>query len=213
MDFNSTVDLIIRDLGEARDIIDDFRNYPGVPVIQVELAKSKCKSAADIISLLKNTQYPPVVKEKKEQVIATEEKKAKPAPVSQYPAEEKEKTEIQENKTPETTIFADTFSHLPESLNEQLSSLREDDNASGILKTKPLINLSDAIGVNDRFLFIREIFGGNREYYEQAISRLNDAADITDAKAIIQSYTGKSDETEASNQLLDLVKRKFPSNE
>ena len=46
MDFNSTVDLIIKDLNEALKIIDDFKNYPGVPLLQVELAKSKCKSAA-----------------------------------------------------------------------------------------------------------------------------------------------------------------------
>jgi hypothetical protein len=42
MDFKATVDLIIKDLDEAREIIDDLKNYPGVPHLQVELAKSKC---------------------------------------------------------------------------------------------------------------------------------------------------------------------------
>ena len=54
MDFNATIDLIIKDLNEAREIIDDLKKYPGVPALQVELAKSKCKSAGEVIALLKN---------------------------------------------------------------------------------------------------------------------------------------------------------------
>ncbi len=49
MDFNATIDLIIKDLDEAREIIDDLKRYPGVPAFQVEFAKSKCKSASEVI--------------------------------------------------------------------------------------------------------------------------------------------------------------------
>ena len=67
--------------------------------------------------------------------------------------------------------------------------------------------------MNDRFLFIREIFDGNKDAYTQAISRLDSAESLTDARAVIMSYTGDSDENKAVKQLLDLVKRKLPSNE
>ena len=53
MDFNATIDLIIKDLNEASEIIDDLKKYPGVPCLQVELAKSKCRSAGEVIALLK----------------------------------------------------------------------------------------------------------------------------------------------------------------
>ena len=56
MDLNSTIDIIIKDLNEAREIIDDLKKYPGVPELQVELAKSKCKSASEVIALFKNLQ-------------------------------------------------------------------------------------------------------------------------------------------------------------
>ena len=56
MDFNATIDLIIKDLQEAREIIDDLKKYQGVPVLQVELAKAKCKSAAEVIALLKQEE-------------------------------------------------------------------------------------------------------------------------------------------------------------
>ncbi len=54
MDLNAAIDIIIKDLNEAREIIDDLKGYPGVPELQVELAKSKCKSASEVIALLKN---------------------------------------------------------------------------------------------------------------------------------------------------------------
>jgi copper chaperone CopZ len=202
MDFNTTVDLIIKDLNEAREIIDDLRNYPGVPSLQVELAKSKCKSAAEVIALLKNIQGQPVAEAKKK-------------PEASRPSFVINADEIPSNKkkVTESAIVADTFSHLPNSLNEQLGNLRDDNDVSDILKTKPLTNLSDAIGVNDKFLFIRELFNGNPESYNQAISKLDNAASLADAKAVIMSYTDNDAENEAVRQLLDLVKRKFPVDE
>jgi copper chaperone CopZ len=202
MDFNTTIDLIIKDLNEAREIIDDLRNYPGVPSLQVELAKSKCKSAAEVIALLKNIQGQPVAEAKKKPEAG---RPSFVITVDEIPFNKK--------KVTESAIVADTFSHLPNSLNEQLGNLRDDNDVSDILKTKPLTNLSDAIGVNDKFLFIRELFNGNPESYNQAISKLDDAASLADAKAVIMSYTDNDAENEAVRQLLDLVKRKFPVDE
>ncbi len=202
MDFNTTVDLIIKDLNEAREIIDDFRNYPGVPTLQVELAKSKCKSAAEVIALFKNIREEPVAEIKKEPVAS------RPAPADSTD----EKPSIRK-KTAESAIFADTFSNLPNSLNEKLGNLRDDDDVSDIMKTKPLTNLSEAIGVNDKFLFIRELFNGNPESYNLVISRIDEAETLSDARAVIMSYTDKNQDTEVVRQLLDLVKRKFPVDE
>ena len=56
MDFNATIDLIIRELDEAREIIDDLKKLTGAPVLEIELAKSKIKNAGDVISLLKQQQ-------------------------------------------------------------------------------------------------------------------------------------------------------------
>jgi len=198
MDFNTTVDLILKDLNEARDIIDDLKNYPGVPVIQVELAKSKCKSAGEVIALLKTF--------KREEVIeAPELKTHTPAPV-------KQRVVTPERKPEESIRIGDTFG-LTDRLNEQMGSMRDDDNVSDILKTKPIINLADAIGVNDKFLFIREIFKGNPESFEQAITKLDNAASYSDAQEVLRSYTGSAKETGVVKQLMDLVKRKFPAYE
>jgi hypothetical protein len=232
MDFNATIDLIIKDLREAQEIIDDLKKYPGVPVLQVELAKSRCKSAGEVIACLKNIQSgltPEIVKDS-----AVLEKKDEPAIVSDnavdkmpekpeiVPKVQNELTELvaeareaisQPAKKPvESTIIADKFSHLSNRFNEQLGSSRGPDEVSEMMKSKPLKNLSDAIGFNDKFLFIREIFNGNKDIYSQAIARLESVGSFSEARGLIMNYKGDENENEAVIQLLDIVKRKFPAN-
>jgi hypothetical protein len=118
-----------------------------------------------------------------------------------------------ERKHTESAIIADQFSNRPESYNEKLSTRKHDDDVLEILKSKPLSSLDNAIGINDKFHFIREIFDGNQESYNKAINKLESVGNISDAMAIIMSYTGENTSNEALKQLLDLIKRKFPSNE
>ncbi|MEI6047503.1 MAG: hypothetical protein WCS03_01270 [Bacteroidota bacterium] len=207
MDFNATIDLIIKDLKEAAEIIDDLKKYPGVPVLQVELAKSKCKSAGEVIALLKSLRdnvpvaiIPPHV------VITT------PVIITPPPVEKKEESKKIPQKVSESSILADKFHHLS-SINEELGGNKSDDDVTDFLKAKPFTSLSEAIGLNDKFLFIREIFNGNKDSYAQAISRLDNAESLTDARAVIMSYTGKNIENVAVKQLLSLVKRKLSSHE
>jgi hypothetical protein len=229
MDFNATVDLIIKELNEARDIIDDLKNYPDVPALQVELAKAKCKNAAEVIALLKNLKEKGAVEKrdpitpgpvKKEAAVIRMHESPKPeevehkAEVRQTPSiDTKSRPGRTSKKTSESVIVADTFSQMQSSLNEQLGSRKEEDDVTDLIKTKPITNLSEAIGVNDKFLFIRELFNGNSESYEKAISSLDRSSSFADARAVIMSYAGNNMETEAVKQLLDLVKRKFPADE
>ena len=232
MDLNAAIDIIIKDLHEAGEIIDDLKKYPGVPEFQVELAKSKCNSASEVIALLKKLQVGTHEKGEKN-MIKSETLKEEPseikvitkhvteAPVSnpvEVKATETEpvlKVETSQNinRPGETGILADQFSNRPESYNERLSTIRQDEDVLEILKTRPLSSLTEAIGINDKFLFVREIFDGNQENYEQAINKLESVGSLSDAMAVVMSYTGEKTSNEAVRQLLELIKRKFPSNE
>lgn len=197
MDFKSTIDLIIKDLNEASEIIDDLKKYPGVPILQVELAKSKCKSAGEVIALLKTLTE--IIPPKDDRVVEKHYKKSEAAePVKQIA---------------ETPIVADKFSQPASRYDEQVGKKKNEKDLSDQLKTKPISSLSEAIGISDKFLFIGEIFDGNKEAYAQAISKLDKAESVEDAKTIIKGYTGEKPETEAVVQLLELVRLKLPSNE
>jgi len=223
MEFNATIDLIIKDLEEARIIIDDLKRYPGVPAIQVELAKSKCKSAGEVIGLLKNTHITDnqsidkpnitsslieITEEKSSVNILTvkEEITSKEQHLNTDPVEEMP-------QKADSSILADKFSHLSSRFNEQLGAGKSTDHFKEPVPAKPIGKLSEAIGINDKFLFTREIFRNSNDSYSQAITKLDNVTSMEDAKAVIMSYTEDSNENEAIRQLLDLVKRKLPSNE
>jgi hypothetical protein len=241
MDLNVAIDIIIKDLNEARDIIEDLKRYPGVPAFQVELAKSKCRSAAEVITLLKDLSEkvnaardnPQEKKEEKPAEIKVEPVVIKVEPpveiVAVPPVEIRNETKVvippeqkptinfepkpAPRKPSENAILADQFSGMDESFNEKMGSVKHDDDIVEMMKSKPLDNLSEAIGINDRFLFIREIFKGDQDSYNAAIIKLNSAPSLTDAKALIVDYTRDNADNEAVKQLMDLLKRKFHSYE
>jgi hypothetical protein len=238
MEINATIDLIIRDLEEAVKIIDDLRKYPGIPLLQVELAKAKCRSAADVIAFIKTMELntsaatgTPVQKVTEHEQPVSAEKKKPTRTIKPERFAETLKTEastgekipvleiIDENPTANTQkeqvtkSVGDKFIKVSDSLNEKHTVSKGEDDVAKLLKSKPITSLTEAIGVNDRFLFIREIFDGKNDAYVQAIARLDKAESISDARAVIMSYTGDNKENEAVKQLIELFKRKLPSHE
>ena len=203
--------------------------------MQVELAKSKCRSAGDVIALLKSINIPfpaPIESIHDKQPVQpvndtvqtpipmkatrlVEEKKSDtiPAGIPKPPAEKRSENRSPLKKQGDTPSVADKFSHTSDLYEEQSSTIKVEKELSDQLKAKPIVSLTEAIGISDKFLFIGEIFDGDKEAYSQAISRLDKAENLQDAMAIIMSYTGENTETEAVRQLLELVKLKLPSNE
>ena len=235
MDFDAAIELIIKDLNDACKIIDDFKSYPGVPELHVEFAKAKCKNSAEIIALLKRIEIitPKTLPEEKkvtekelltiEKTVVEEkyfpEKTAKPVekqPTKEYikEVETKPPTEkaVKTQQKP-SSIIADNFIDDTARINEQLGSRKSKDDVTEIIKSKPINSLRSVIGLNDRFLLMREIFNGNTDNYEQTIAKLEDVASIADAKALISEYSNPDDENEAMVLLFDLVKRKLNPNE
>jgi hypothetical protein len=230
MDFNSTIDLIIKDLNEASAIIDDLKKYPGVPALQVELAKSKCRSAGEVIALLKSINIPVseagVVVQGNKPIQTQTETHVPEKPVKVKPVQKESVTAdtsmtgaykkvkpADEIKPSDIPIVADKFTQKADLYETQSASIKTEKDLSDRLKVKTLASLTEAIGISDKFLFIGEIFDGNKEKYSQAISRLDKVESIEDARAIIMSYTDEKPESEAVNQLLELVKLKLPLNE
>ena len=235
MDFNSTIDLIIKDLNEASEIIDDLKKYPGVPAMQVEMAKLKCRSAGDVIALLKSISIaiPSVIEPVSEKQpvktmaetiqLPTAEKTTRPvedkkdenvtAGITKPLSEKKSENRSHVKKQVVTPIVADKFSHTSDLYDEQSSTIKVERDLSDQLKAKPIGSLTEAIGISDKFLFIGEIFDGDKEAYTQAVTKLDNAETLQDAKAIIMSYSGENTETEAVRQLIEIVKLKLPSDE
>jgi hypothetical protein len=234
MDFSATIDLIIKDLNEASEIIDDLKRYPGVPALQVELAKSKCRSAGDVIALLKNMESfvtaPKVIVPEKESSFHRSETEIPEKPVKPSPPQAEKKKEVAATPRPvadqivkeevpsrtekvlDNTILADKFQAPSELYAEASAGIKVEKDLSDRLKAKQIKSLSDAIGISDKFLFIGSIFNGDKEAYANVLAKLDNATNIDDARGIIVSYAGGETESDAVSQLLELVKLKIESN-
>ncbi|MFO7370516.1 MAG: hypothetical protein R6X09_09630 [Bacteroidales bacterium] len=108
-------------------------------------------------------------------------------------------------KTVET--LADKFqggATLHESLHTKVS--KEEDT---LANAKPVTDLLSAIGINDRYTFIRELFNGDSGKFESAIKFLNDATSFNDAYNYMLLYFNWDMESEPVQLLLDMIRRKF----
>jgi len=76
----------------------------------------------------------------------------------------------------------------------------------------PLADIRAAIGINEKFLFINELFSGSLQEYNQAIQSLNQARDEEDAMTAFEDYAGRykwNPRLPAVSKLKELVKRRF----
>jgi hypothetical protein len=66
-----------------------------------------------------------------------------------------------------------------------MSKSKTDVSIAEKLQAKPVEDLQKSIGINERFLFLNELFNGNPQHYSEAISRLNSFTNLQDAKSFL----------------------------
>jgi len=105
----------------------------------------------------------------------------------------------------------DSIARHEESLNESLKT--EKTELGSILKEAPVRDLRKAIGINDRFVFINELFRGDEIMYERSIKTINTFSILPEAEYWIQrelklklAWNEKSDTVHLFDQL---VRRRF----
>ncbi len=98
-----------------------------------------------------------------------------------------------------------------ESLNEKLKQSKIE--LSEMLTEVPVRDLRKAIGVNDRFLFINELFRGDEAMYERSIKTINNFSIFPEAQYWIQrelkTKIGWNESDPVVQQFDQLVKRRF----
>lgn len=91
--------------------------------------------------------------------------------------------------------------------------MRQDDHSlAAKLNKKPLDSLKTAIGINDKFLFVNELFGGSMEKFNKSIDNLNDLKTLNGALIYLNELKIElqwNSSNEAYRKLSDLVSRKF----
>ncbi len=97
-----------------------------------------------------------------------------------------------------------------ETLGEKM--IGEDNSLAAKLQQNPVRDLKSVIGINDKFLFVNELFGGSMEKYNKSIENLNDLKTLNGAMIYLNELKIElqwNSSNEAYLKLKDLISRKF----
>ncbi|MDA3929313.1 MAG: hypothetical protein PF541_10170 [Prolixibacteraceae bacterium] len=103
-----------------------------------------------------------------------------------------------------TKILGEQFKKEP-SLHDRLASGKQQESK---IKGKPITSLKSAIGLNDKFLYIRKLFNNNSEQFNEAINALDQSESILQAiEYLEQNFEWQKNET--SFKFMELIKKRF----
>ncbi len=144
--------------------------------------------------------------------VVTEEKtktrlEAKPEVKAEVKPEVKAEIAVEKGKP----ILADKFS-AAEIIGKKVSSVKQDEVISSVMHSKPISDIGSAIGINDKFYFIRELFSGDTRAYQDTIKRLNTSGSLGEAMKILDENTVMGSDPAAQSSFVDIVRRKFNIN-
>jgi hypothetical protein len=140
------------------------------------------------------------IQEKKAEEVQKRTQKMHPAAVQQeLQLEDEEPADIHNKR------LGDLFAK-EKSVNDLLSDSSKLEHK---LSNRPVDNLQSAIGINDRFQYIRELFEGSADNFVKTVADLDSMDDIKEAVDYLQNnFKWKKNET--SLKFVNLIKRRFP---
>lgn len=72
-----------------------------------------------------------------------------------------------------------------------------------------ITDIGKAVGINDRFLLIRDLFGGSSEMYEQVVARLNGFDNLEDCMIYIVENFDWNPNSDGAKLMMELIERKY----
>jgi hypothetical protein len=143
---------------------------------------------------------PPVVPtiEKKKDVISQPEVKV------EIPKEEKH---APKEPTHKKEILAETFEKT-KFLNDILAQYGNTNDLSKKFQHQPINDIFKAIGINEKFLFVKDLFDGNADRYTQTLTFINEASSFNEAIEYLDRQFKWDFENPVVQKLLELVHRR-----
>jgi hypothetical protein len=149
-----------------------------------------------------------------------QEEKSPQPPIAPIPKQEpiqepvmNQKAEIPEPQKPvETKPAADLFGSTIQAESKMTIRIKNEKDKTPRIARKPIPDLKVAVGLNDKFRFINDLFHGNSTEYHIALNQINTCNGFEEADIYITNirdiYQWK-DDNEVVAIFLDLVQRRF----
>lgn len=136
--------------------------------------------------------------------------------------EQANKPETEPEPDPEIEIEPETETKIDEANNRLGDSFKteksvndsmggqEEQKLEYKISNSPIKSIKRSVGINDRYLYIRELFGGSADNFNKAVTDLDNLENIQQAVSYLQqNFKWKKNET--SLKFVTLIKRRFPN--
>ncbi|MGQ9846602.1 MAG: hypothetical protein ACUVQP_03745 [Bacteroidales bacterium] len=134
----------------------------------------------------------------------TKQKTIKEENLNQQPSIAQEK-QSKNTKTLAETLKKETSSTVA----DLMASLYKKKDITTLQQLKPIKDLKQAISINDKIMFIKEIFLNDVDKYNSTLTALNSCKNLDEALKIIEQIVVIDSENHAVQQLLELVYRRY----
>ncbi|MDQ2179483.1 hypothetical protein [Marinifilum sp. D714] len=216
MDHKLLIQLLHNKTEEIQNLLDHFKNNPDDLNKGLNLLSDRIESLSKEFEFMKdgfskvNSSIP---KEEKVELPSTENnisemihhevKQEKITEVIKETVEIKAEAVVTASENP-----ANEKIDTEEILNDQLQNRSTKVIGEKLINNK-LSDIQTAIGINDRFLFIRELFENNAEAYNSSIKFINETSNISVIEEHFKHNTNWDFENPTVIQFMELTKRKF----
>lgn len=231
MDYKHTINILSENIKELDAMVSGFASYEKIPVLEMDLVLDKTRNLYEVLLLLKKSATDNQPESALSQKSAGHEHLktefpihtgAEPDVISDNPEKvhDKKSTAVDPDSLQDSAdkipsdqnkpvTLSDRFKKQSTSINENLVQSKPLYDVSSRLQTKPIANISNAIGLNDKFLFINELFDGNTEEYNKTIDLLNNAIDFNEAYNFLIGNFKWDMKSDTVQKILELVRRKL----
>lgn len=115
-----------------------------------------------------------------------------------------EKEPKKENRT-----LSDKFISRNSTLGETLNNIRSQNDVVTRLAKSPVTNLKNAISINDRIIFTKNLFKGSSEVFHSTIEEINKLKTLDEAMEILSGKIELNEEGPAIEKFMEILYRRF----
>jgi Mor family transcriptional regulator len=236
---NEPVDKILQELDKIRQFLLKFRDTGKIPDIERDIVSGKLRNIYEFIQLIQleeadnvDLQEEPVIVKATEKIssVIAEDKSvtiefsddlpgkqietevaellSEPVITAQNIEEAVIQPQSKQNIVVKKEILAEKF-QSQSFLNEALAHFQDVADLSKKLQNQPLKDIFSAINLNDKFLFIKELFANDSALYQSTVEKVNNAGNFNDAVRYLDGNFAWDFNDQMVQKFLELVRRRF----
>ncbi len=225
MNFELVIETINKDIQDIEKSIKKFENRSSLPRVEIDLALEKVRKLYDSLqSLIEESPVekiiPPEDKpgnintfELEQNSLDNDKDNSETSPVITKDPTKKPEEELQikfeEEKNAKTEIVADRLQNGQSFMNESLRQQVSSKDLSSKLTSQPISDIGGAMGLNEKFSFIQELFNNDPDKFTETINTLNRASNFNEAFSYLNDTFNWDMDDSQVQKLLDLTRRKL----